>query len=108
MTSMLTASTGLDGEGELGTPFSTGINAIPRPWCPLCSCEGKPLYTGLIDWLYGVPETWATRRCSYCEVAWLDPQPVADDIPRLYSRYCTHDASRPMTWIGRLQDAMSA
>jgi len=107
MTSVLTDSTGLRGEGELGTPFATGINAIPRPLCPLCGCVGKPLYAGLIDWLYGVPETWGTSRCSYCEVAWLDPQPVADDIPRMYSHYCTHDASRATTWIGRLQDAMS-
>jgi 2-polyprenyl-3-methyl-5-hydroxy-6-metoxy-1,4-benzoquinol methylase len=107
MTSILTTSAGLKGEGELQTSFSMSIKAIARPLCPLCSREGKPLYADLVDWLYGVPETWETRRCSYCEVAWLDPQPVADDIPRLYSHYCTHNANRQMTWIGRLQDAMS-
>jgi 2-polyprenyl-3-methyl-5-hydroxy-6-metoxy-1,4-benzoquinol methylase len=107
MTSILTAPNDLKDRDGSQTQSSTGINAIPRPLCPLCNCEGKLLYMGLADWLYGVPETWGTRRCSLCGVAWLDPQPVANDIQRLYSHYCTHDASRPMTWIGRLQHAMS-
>jgi 2-polyprenyl-3-methyl-5-hydroxy-6-metoxy-1,4-benzoquinol methylase len=93
-----------------GGPFvqnSAGIGVIPRPACPLCGCPGRVLYTGLVDWLYGAPQNWGTRRCSACEVIWLDPQPVPSDIPRLYFQYCTHHAKETVTWIGRLQHEMS-
>ena len=81
------------------------ISATPHPRCPLCALEGKVLYSGLVDWLYGVPGTWGMRWCSSCSVAWLDPQPVPADVPRLYSRYCTHDAGQSKTRIGQLQEA---
>jgi 2-polyprenyl-3-methyl-5-hydroxy-6-metoxy-1,4-benzoquinol methylase len=63
------------------------------------------LYSGLVDWLYGVPGTWGMRWCSTCDVAWLDPQPVPADVPRLYSRYCTHDPGQSKSWSGRLREA---
>jgi 2-polyprenyl-3-methyl-5-hydroxy-6-metoxy-1,4-benzoquinol methylase len=104
---MLTALNGVkDGDG-LQPPISTGIHAVPRLLCPLCGCQGKAMYVDLTDWLYGVPEIWGTRRCLPCGVVWLDPQPVTNDIQRLYSEYCTHDASPPMSWIGRAQNAIS-
>ena len=81
------------------------ITATANPRCPMCTHEGEVLYRGLVDWLYGVPGSWGTRWCSKCAVAWLDPQPVPADVPRLYSRYCTHDAGQSNTWIGRLQEA---
>jgi 2-polyprenyl-3-methyl-5-hydroxy-6-metoxy-1,4-benzoquinol methylase len=84
-------------------PVAISANAHPR--CPLCAHEGEVLYSGLVDWLYGVPGTWGMRWCSTCPVAWLDPQPVPADVPRLYSRYCTHDAGQSQTRIGRLQEA---
>jgi 2-polyprenyl-3-methyl-5-hydroxy-6-metoxy-1,4-benzoquinol methylase len=85
----------------------TEINATPHPSCPLCGRAGEFLYTGLVDWLYGVPDNWGTRHCSSCSVAWLDPQPVAMDIPKLYSNYCTHKGNPSMTWVGRLQQQAS-
>jgi 2-polyprenyl-3-methyl-5-hydroxy-6-metoxy-1,4-benzoquinol methylase len=93
-----------NGEG-LPQRRAVAINAIDHPRCALCSHEGELLYSGLVDWLYGVPRTWGTRWCSRCQLAWLDPQPVPADVPRLYSRYCTHDAGQLNTWIGRLQEA---
>jgi 2-polyprenyl-3-methyl-5-hydroxy-6-metoxy-1,4-benzoquinol methylase len=107
MTSMLMTFHGPPGGDGIPTQPCSGIGVIPRLFCPLCSCEGEVLYSELVDWLYSVPETWGTRRCSTCAVAWLDPQPVANDVQRLYSHYCTHDANRSMTWIGQLQHAIS-
>ena len=91
-------------DGSPGS-LSVAINATAHPRCPLCACEGEVLYSGLVDWLYGVPGTWSTHWCSRCTVAWLDPQPVPADVPRLYSRYCTHEPGQSNTWIGQLQDA---
>ncbi len=107
MTSILTTPEGLAHGDEFQRQTSAGIRTVPHTFCPLCRREGKVLYTEECDWLYGVPETWGTRQCSTCKLAWLDPQPIANDIHRLYSRYCTHDASQSMTWIGRLQHTAS-
>jgi 2-polyprenyl-3-methyl-5-hydroxy-6-metoxy-1,4-benzoquinol methylase len=46
------------------------------------------------DWLWDVPGEWGLRSCP-CGIAWLDPRPIADDIPKLYARYYTHGAVEP-------------
>jgi 2-polyprenyl-3-methyl-5-hydroxy-6-metoxy-1,4-benzoquinol methylase len=99
-----TCSEVANGEG-LPERLPVAIRATAHPQCPLCAHEGKVLYSGLVDWLYGVPGTWGMRWCAKCAVAWLDPQPVPADVPRLYSRYCTHDAGQSKTRIGQLQEA---
>jgi 2-polyprenyl-3-methyl-5-hydroxy-6-metoxy-1,4-benzoquinol methylase len=90
---------------ELPGKLPVPIRATAHPQCPLCAHEGKVLYSGLVDWLYGVPGTWGMRWCSTCAVAWLDPQPVPSDIHRLYSRYCTHDPGQSTSWSARLREA---
>jgi len=66
------------------------IRVIPRRCCFLCGANGMQLYSGLTDWAFAFPGNWDVRKCSFCAVAWLDPQPIAEDIPKLYSRYYTH------------------
>ena len=79
----------LRGAGAPQNP--AGIRCIPRPCCPFCGKQGEPLYAALLDWASGVPGSWGFSTCPACGIAWLDPQPVAEDIPRLYaSRYYTH------------------
>ena len=91
------ASEAIDTNVEMAataSPESAGLTAeigvVPRPSCFLCGNAGTELYTGAVDWLFGVPGRWTLRSCSICEVAWPDPQPRAEDIPKLYSRYHTH------------------
>jgi SAM-dependent methyltransferase len=67
------------------------IAAAPNPSCFLCGHQSGKLYAGLVDWLFGVPGAWDIRKCSNCEVAWLDPQPLPTEIPKLYAKYYTHD-----------------
>lgn len=69
---------------------SSDIELVPFYCCPLCGKEGRQLYTGLVDWLFGVPGNWGIRECIACGVAWPDLQPTTKDIPKLYSRYYTH------------------
>jgi 2-polyprenyl-3-methyl-5-hydroxy-6-metoxy-1,4-benzoquinol methylase len=63
-----------------------------KPQCPVCASGGDVLYTGLSDELYGVPGAWTLRKCRFreCGTVWLDPAPVAADLPKLYTRYHTH------------------
>jgi 2-polyprenyl-3-methyl-5-hydroxy-6-metoxy-1,4-benzoquinol methylase len=85
-------------------PLASNIAATPRGSCPLCGEAGKRLYGGLTDWLFGVPGEWDMLLCRACQVAWLDPVPLASDIPKLYSRYYTH-AVMPVTRLGLLRRA---
>jgi len=80
------------------------IECTPRCYCPLCGKQGKPLYTALADWVFGVPGSWGVRRCSACELAWQDPQPTPQHIPRLYERYYTHNSIQE-TRLARLRRA---
>jgi 2-polyprenyl-3-methyl-5-hydroxy-6-metoxy-1,4-benzoquinol methylase len=64
------------------------------------------LYVALTDWLFGVPGSWGIRSCSACGLAWPDPLPAPEDIPKLYARYYTHN-SAPETWLARLREATS-
>ena len=83
------------------------IKAIDRSACTICGTNGEPLYTALMDWLYGVPGEWNIRRCSGCEALWLDPQPISEDIPKLYVRYLTHALPTKLPSFGRLQQAVA-
>ena len=67
----------------------TEIVAVPWHSCLICGTTGEELYAGMTDWLFGAPGTWRIRTCT-CGIAWLDPQPTVADIPKLYSRYYTH------------------
>ncbi len=82
------------GMGAIANPDrlqgAMGIGVVGCTSCFLCGNKGTELYTDTVDWLFGVPGRWSIRRCSVCEVAWPDPQPRAEDIPKLYSRYHTH------------------
>ncbi len=72
----------------------TSISVEHCPLCPICGAQGIRLYEGMSDWLWDVPGEWGLRSCS-CGIAWLDPRPIADDIPKLYARYYTHGAAEP-------------
>ncbi len=74
----------------------TGIRADPKPRCPICNHEGRSLYRKQPDRLFGAKGNWNLKKCSVrdCGLIWLDPMPVADDIPELYQKYYTHDGAQ--------------
>jgi 2-polyprenyl-3-methyl-5-hydroxy-6-metoxy-1,4-benzoquinol methylase len=82
------------------------IGRISRPCCPLCGEERQQVYGALSDWLFGAPGSWGMRSCTDCGMAWLDPQPAAEDISKLYSRYFTHRSS-PKTRFDHIRQATS-
>jgi len=83
------------------------LSLVSHPCCPLCGGEGGFLYRALLDWASGVQGNWGIRGCSDCGTAWLDPQPVPEDIGKLYpSRYYTHEVM-PRTRFDNLREAIS-
>jgi 2-polyprenyl-3-methyl-5-hydroxy-6-metoxy-1,4-benzoquinol methylase len=84
---------------------STDVEVIPRPSCLLCAEPGAELYVEMADWLFGILGKWSIRYCKGCDVAWLDPQPIPQDVGKLYSRYYTHVSKIPVTRLDRLLQA---
>lgn len=78
---------------DMKTPQQT-IRTEPHPNCLLCGGVGEVLYEGLEDRLFAVPGRWSFRRCPNpaCRHVWLDPQPIAADLPLIYEDYYTHDS----------------
>ncbi|MBN2006825.1 MAG: class I SAM-dependent methyltransferase [Anaerolineae bacterium] len=73
----------------------TEIRTRPRPQCYLCGAEGKSLYQGLPDGLFGSGGKWNIKRCQNpeCGLLWLDPMPIEEDIALAYRDYYTHPDS---------------
>lgn len=79
------------------TAPATTLNAIGADVCPacrLCGAEGRPIYRGLRDRLFGAPGVWSLRQCpdARCGLFWLDPMPRPEEIAKAYVRYYTHSA----------------
>lgn len=68
------------------------IRSQPHLDCYLCGAQGKSLYQGLNDRLFGAPGQWNTKQCPNpdCGLLWLDPMPIEDDIGQAYRTYFTH------------------
>jgi 2-polyprenyl-3-methyl-5-hydroxy-6-metoxy-1,4-benzoquinol methylase len=54
---------------------------------------GEPLYKKLKDQLFNAPQEWELRKCSdnSCNLIWLDPMPLPDDLGNAYQTYHTHN-----------------
>ena len=68
------------------------VRARPRHLCLLCDQPGRVVYSAVTDWLWGVDGQWNIRECPGCILGWLDPEPIDEDILKLYSKYYTHRA----------------
>ena len=85
------------------------IRTCPRPQCCLCGSDGVKVYDSLTDRAGDVPGTWAIRKCSdlACDLAWIDPMPIPDDIPKLYGRYFTHAPESRPSRLRRICECLS-
>jgi len=69
-----------------------GVRVRPATRCFLCESEGRVWMRDCRDRLFHAPGKWSIRECRSCGLAWLDPQPLPEDVGRLYERYHTHEA----------------
>ena len=72
---------------------SREVRSLARSKCYLCDAEGEIRYNSVSDFYWNVSGTWNLRQCPNreCQLVWLDPVPVPEDIPLMYSEYFTHD-----------------
>ena len=83
---------GLECENDIS---STEIRTELVPECLLCGHEGETLYSGLQDRIFGTPGKWNFSQCPICDLIWLNPRPIKEDIPKTYESFYTHDAFIP-------------
>ncbi len=67
-----------------------GVRVEKVEACILCGAPGQTLYGAHRDRLFNAPGAWSHLSCRECGLVWLNPQPVAADIPKLYANYATH------------------
>jgi 2-polyprenyl-3-methyl-5-hydroxy-6-metoxy-1,4-benzoquinol methylase len=72
---------------------SRPLRLVSRAKCYLCGAEGAVLYRDVYDIHWNVAGQWNLRQCpnKKCELIWLDPCPVPEDISLMYAEYFTHD-----------------
>jgi SAM-dependent methyltransferase len=74
--------------------------------CLLCANEGVSIYQGLRDRLFRALGIWNLLRCPKCDLVWLNPRPVPQDIGKLYERYFTHDTANPLLQPSKVKRAI--
>ena len=82
------------------------IRTTPQPKCRTCGSTGHSFAEGLQDRVYTVPGRWNLKACdnAACGSVWLDPCPMAADIPKLYENYFTHGEPAEKSKIARFSE----
>jgi hypothetical protein len=68
------------------------IRTRPQPRCFLCGGDGAVAHAAQRDRLFSAPGEWTLKRCTRpgCDLLWLDPMPVEEDLGKAYAGYYTH------------------
>lgn len=68
------------------------IKSLEKSNCPICSFPGVFLYEKLIDKYFSASGQWDFFKCSNktCNLIWLNPMPIKEDISLAYNNYYTH------------------
>jgi len=80
---------------EHTSPEGEPIRTLERRVCPLCGRAGSPRYGEMTDRIGDAPGRWQLRECRACDLFWLDPQPLPEDLHLLYRDYYTHAEAEP-------------
>jgi len=69
-----------------------GISAQEINECYLCGSQGRIVYKNLKDKLFNVKGTWDIMECEECNLSWINPRPIPEDMNKLYLEYYTHNS----------------
>ena len=83
--------------------INEGIRVQEVHFCLLCDSKGVLYYQNLRDRLFGVLGIWSLMRCQECGLVWLNPQPIFEDIGKLYKTYFTHNINNHVPKFARLR-----
>jgi 2-polyprenyl-3-methyl-5-hydroxy-6-metoxy-1,4-benzoquinol methylase len=64
--------------------LNEGIRAVEAASCSLCGSRGDSFYNSLRDRRFSAAGTWNLLICPDCRLVWLNPQPVEEDLGKLY------------------------
>ncbi|HEB36042.1 hypothetical protein LCGC14_1197620 [marine sediment metagenome] len=70
--------------------INEGVRVQEVHTCLLCNSKGILLYQDLRDRLFNALGNWSLIRCQECGLVWLNPQPIPENIGKLYANYFTH------------------
>jgi 2-polyprenyl-3-methyl-5-hydroxy-6-metoxy-1,4-benzoquinol methylase len=81
---------------------SPGIEFEAVKQCPVCgSREARVVFAEVEDYLYSLPGKFRYVRCLNCRLAYQDPRPTVEDLPKCYANYHTHEAEPlPESFMG--------
>lgn len=68
-----------------------GIRCSDKINCYICGRPGVLKYNDLQDRLFGAPGVWDILYCNECDLMWINPFPVNNDVKMLYKNYFTHN-----------------
>lgn len=76
----------------ISTAENNIIRTSAQPICYVCQSAGKIVYQGLTDRIFQAGGVWNIKQClnPKCNLLWLDPRPVKEDIGKTYLDYYTH------------------
>ncbi len=83
------------------------IRTVTQPECPICQQRGQPLYSNLRDNLFKAEGEYGFWRCETCDLLWLNPRPIDEDIPKCYQEYYTHTVYNPQAVPRSFRDSSS-
>lgn len=52
--------------------------------CPLCGGSGEELYHQVQEYISGIRGLWDYQRCGACDLLWITPRTVQEDIAKIY------------------------
>ncbi|MGA4643629.1 class I SAM-dependent methyltransferase [Limisphaera sp. 4302-co] len=85
------------------------LRSVPVPNCLICGRPGRRLYDNLADRSFQAPGRWGFLLCENpdCGLAWLDPQPIPEDLSAAYTGYYTHAQPAPgPSWLRHLLETV--
>jgi 2-polyprenyl-3-methyl-5-hydroxy-6-metoxy-1,4-benzoquinol methylase len=84
-----------------------GILVQDFPTCPLCQRDGYLLYADKRDLLFSAPGLWSLYRCTACELIWMNPRPLAEEMSGFYQNYYTHHVKDRKAWVSSVLEFMN-
>lgn len=83
------------------------VRVYEAPTCLICGSNGRLLCENQHDRLFTAPGLWSLMLCPECDLIWLNPQPISEEIGSLYKTYYTHNVTNNRPKFAKLKKFLS-